>query len=153
MGINLFTIKNNNSKTSFGSGMTPQIMQKIQTCDIADISNKLADKNIKSDFQNNKVVAWCSEKVVNIFEEMNKKFHTTLSLPNEIKVEDFNNLKNECDNFIGLCNYFPSKIYKNSNEIISGKSVFFNSFDTKRANASQNIAKYYDWNNINDTSD
>ena len=51
--------------------MTNKMANEIQTADVFKISNNLAKKGIDSEFQGNKVIAWCSNKVVEIFENIN----------------------------------------------------------------------------------
>src|SRR5574344_1189951 len=158
MKISLFTQNRNLPKSSknvsFEGGMTPEIMNQIQKTDILDITKRLEDKNIQTDFKNNKVIAWSCNKIIDIYEQIYKKFKIKMALPTEIHVENFEDLKNENEiNDIGLCLFFPSKIYKNSDNITQGESIFFNTMNKARSTAAQEAKRFYDWNNIDEISD
>ena len=155
MKVTLYTNNNhqsNNNKIPFKSGMTPQIMKQIQNCDVTEISKKLADKDIITDFNGNKVVAWCCDKIVDIFGQIKKKSGVNLALPKEIHVENFDNLK-VYKKALGFCTVFASEVYLNKDDISQGRSIFFNSLESEKAQAPENLKKYYDWNNINELSD
>lgn len=112
---------------AFGSGLTPKMMREIQRTDILEVTNRLAKKGIPCDFNDNKIIAWCSDKTVEIFEQLNKKYKLNLALPKGIYVEDFYRLNVENPNALGTCNMLPSKLRKNSNEITPSRVIFFNS--------------------------
>lgn len=118
--------KTQSQKLSFGGGLTAKMVQEIQQADVLEISNRLAQKGIPTDFKGNKVVAWCCDKTVSLFQQFNKKFGTRLALPKGIYVEDFKNL-NDNPNAFGTCNLLPSQLRKNSPKRISEKTIFFNS--------------------------
>lgn len=112
---------------SFGAGLTPELKQQIENCDVTEISGKLSQEGINSDFKDNKVVAWCADKAVQIFEELNKKYQLGLVLPKAVIVEDFSNLNVEDPEMFGLCNWFNSRLIKNSQEVVPQRALFFNS--------------------------
>lgn len=132
--MKVFTISNSNNsspptkghKIAFEAGLTNQIMQEIQNADVLVISNKLAQRGINTDFKGNKIIAWCCNKTVEILDTINKNFKQKLALPEGIFVEDFKNL-NDNPTAIGTCNMLPSRLKKNSDEIILEKVIFFNS--------------------------
>lgn len=138
---------------TFGAGLTLKAMQEIQQADVLDISKKLAKKGISTDFKGNKVIAWCCNKTIDIFEQFNKKFKTNLSLPKGIYVEDFSKLHVDGKNAFGLCNFFPTRLVKNSDEIVPSRTIYFNNFEQNKTNLSPLKQWLYNWNNINETSD
>ena len=79
-------------------------MQEIQRADILEISSRLAKKGIPTDFKGNKIIAWCCDKTIEIFEQINQKFKTNLSLPKGIFVENFQSLNVDTPNMYGFCN-------------------------------------------------
>jgi len=154
-----FYFQNNNSvnpqnkKISFGAGLTPQIMKEIQKVDVAEISKKLAQKGIPTDFRGNKIIAWCCDKTIEIFEKLNKKYKTSLSLPKGIFVENFEELNLDSQNKYGFCNLLPTKLRRNSGEIVPSRVVFFNSFETARNQAKSGVNWTNDWNHIDIIAD
>lgn len=141
----LFSFQNKNSSNpqnknlKFGAGLTPKMIKEIQQVDVLDISSKLARKGIPSDFQDNKIIAWCSQKTVDIFEQFNEKYKMKLALPKGIFVEDFNKLNVENPNALGTCNMQPAKLKKHSNEETPPLVIFYNSL--------------HNWENINKIAD
>lgn len=125
-------IQNTNTNLIFQAGLTKQMKQEIQSCDVSKISHEFAKYGIPTDFKENKVVAWCCLKSL----EINKTLK--LNFPNIIKVEDFSKLDAN-ENAIGFCNVAPTELYLNSNSIVKENSVFFN----------QN----YDWENLDENAD
>jgi len=137
---------------SFEAGLTPKMMQEIQRADILEISSRLAQKDIPTDFQGNKVVAWCSEKTVGIIQNLNERFGLKLALPKGIYVEDFGRLKVDNNKMTGFCNLLPKRLKKESSETPE-MTVFFNTFETARQNTPQSLHWLYDWNNVNELAD
>lgn len=137
---------------AFGAGLTPKMMQEIQQVDVLEISKKLAKKGIPTDFNGNKVIAWCCDKTVEIFEQLNKKFGQKLALPKGIFVEDFGKLNVEKPDYISFSNFAPTKLKKDSEEIISPMSLFFNTFETFKKDVDNKHLWFYDWNNIDEIS-
>lgn len=115
------------NKITFGAGWNAKVEEEIRTCNIAEISQKLAKLGIESDFKDNKVVAWCCEKVANIYNQLNEKYKLDLDLPKCIFVEDFSDVINYESNIASLCYWVPSKCLKNSERIFPEKTLFFNS--------------------------
>lgn len=142
-----------NNNVNFGAGLTPRMIQEIQNTDILEISKNLVRKGIPTDFKGNKIVAWCSSKTVDIFEQLNKKYNLQLAFPKGIYVSDFFDLNIENQTAFGFCNLFPTELKKNSVETIPSRTVFFNSFETLRNKMPKVIQNGFDWNNINDISD
>ncbi len=154
MRINNQKSYQNTNSINFSAGMTQKIALQIQNTDTFKISNDLAKKGIDSDFKGNKTVAWCSNKVVEIFEQINNLFGEKIKLPKGIYVEDFGKLNIQSKGTVlGLCNFFPAKLYKNSDKILNGNVVLFNTFETEMKNSSQNLKQYFNWDNINEISD
>lgn len=141
----IFSFQKNNSSTPqkqnvvFGAGLTPKMMQEIQRTDVLEISRKLAQKGIPNDFKDNKVIAWCSNKIIAIFELLNKKYKLKLALPEGIYVEDFKLLKEQDPNALGTCNMLPTKLKTYSDEVIQPRTVFFNNL--------------HNWENIDQIAD
>jgi len=138
---------------SFEAGLTPKMMQEIQRADVLEISDILAKRGIPTDFQGNKVVAWCSEKTVGIIQNLNERFGLKLALPNGIYVEDFGRLKVDNPKMTGFCNLRPAMLKKNSCEAVPEMTVFFNTFETARKSIPQPLHWFYDWNNVNELAD
>ena len=88
------TLKNNNN-IKFEAGLTKQIMSEINQCSIPAIENSFAAKNITTNFDNNKIVAWCAAKCMEIIETLNKKYR--LNLPIQLVQQDFLNEQNSSD--------------------------------------------------------
>jgi hypothetical protein len=130
-----------NKKTNlfFGAGLNAKVTEQIAKCDVSEISRSLKKIGIDTDFNDNKVVAWCCSTVLGIFQNLNKKYKLNLKLPKNIYVEDFSKLNIDNPEFIGFCNWFPSTIVKNSNKIFSEETLFFN--------------KNFKWENIDKYSD
>jgi len=114
---------------------------------------KLAKKGIESNFKDNKVIVWCCNKTVEIFEELNKKYKLKLALPKGIFVEDFTKLDIDNKDMYGLCNWFPSRIIKDSSKVFPERTVFFNSFNKKLSIVSKNNRWLYQWQNIDAITD
>lgn len=154
-----FSLQNNNSmgtlkpQITFGAGLTPKMLQEIHQTDALEISNRLAKQGIPTDFQGNKVIAWCCYKTIGIFEQLNKNFRMHLALPEGIYVEDFEKLNVEKNSLAGFCNLVPSRLKKNSNDKIPDKTLFFNTFETIAQMTDPNIKWIYDWENINEIAD
>ena len=113
-----------NSKINFGAGWSVQIEKEIEKCNISQITDTFNKQGITTDFKDNKVVAWCSLKTLQIFNELNRKYKLKLALPKAIYVEDFSKLK----------------------EQNSERTVLFNSFES---NKRIDTGDEYDWQNIN----
>lgn len=138
MKINLNTQSYKND-VWFEADLTPKMLQEIQQSDILNIANRLVKKDIQNDFRDNKVVAWCCDKTVQIFEQLNKEFGQKLALPKGIYVENFKNLNVENPLLLGTCNLKLSELRKNSDEAIPSRTLFFNSI--------------HNWDNIDSISD
>lgn len=158
MQIAFSSQKNNNFnppkyQVDFGAGFTHKMVEEIQSADVLEISNRLAKKGINTNFNGNKVVAWCGSKTVEIFEQLNKRFGTHLALPDGIYVEDFDKLNIPQKTLASFCNLAPSNLRKNSNDIVPAKTLFFNTFETVAQSASQNTKWIYNWENIDEIAD
>lgn len=130
----------NNFSINHKAGMTKKIQTEINSCDITRISHEFSRNKINTDFKNNKIIAWCSFKSLEIIIELNKRFQLNLPLPKAIFVENFDKLRLQIDpNAIGLCNVAPTLLFKDSNLIIPEKTIVFNSDDSY-------------WNNLDDES-
>lgn len=140
-----FSFQNNNvlqpqkPKMAFGAGLTQKMIQEIRQTDTLKISGKFAQKGIPTDFKGNKVIAWCCHKTAELIEQINNKFGTNLSLPRGIFVENFDDLKVDDSEMTGFCNLAPTKLHKNSDEIVPSRTVFFNAL--------------HDWRYIDSISD
>lgn len=124
----------NNTTTTFQSGLTKQMSQEIEHIRPELISAEFKRYGIPTDFKNNKVISWCALKCVNLIQALNKKYGLGLGLPNGIFVEDFYRLDiTSPDCKFGFCNLFPTKLYKNNSSIIPEKTLFFNEVIGKNA--------------------
>lgn len=128
-----FSEQNNNQikkipqMINFGAGLTPKMMQEINKTDVIAISNKLAQKGIPNDFKSNKVLAWCCDKTIDVFEQLNQRFRLNLALPQGIYVEDFRKLNVEDSQMYGFCNLAPFELRKGFSEDVPSRVLFFNS--------------------------
>ena len=145
------SLNNRKQKLTFKAGLSAKFVQEIANVDTIEVSNRLAKKGIPTDFKGNKVIAWCSEKAIEIFQQLNEQFNLKLTMPKGIYVEDFDNLN--ADTIYGFCNLAPTKLKKNSNEIIPSRTVFFNTFETTKKQCPSEIQWLYDWNNVNEIAD
>jgi len=136
-------ISSQKQKFSFGSGWNPRISEAIKNCDVEQITEEMTRMDIETDFADNKVVAWCSNQVVKIFEHLNDRFSLKFDLPKGIFVEDFSklNIKPNEMRMHGFCNWLPAYVLKESDKVFHERTLFFNSFHGQR-----NI---YKWENIN----
>lgn len=135
-------------KPSFKAGLTKQIKQDINNCDIYKISNKLEHLGIKNDFKDNKTIAWCSLQCIKLIAKINKTYHTSLTLPKGIFVEDFNKLNINRKDALGFINFLPTTLYNNKKDITSEKTIFFNEFKEMNYKNGNKI-----WNNIDGVAD
>ena len=103
-------IQSNHNSITFNAGLTSKMKSEIAHCDINKITKELAKSGISADFKNNKAVAWCSIKGIEIIKELNKKFNLNLAFPRGIYVEDFNNLLISDKMSAGFYNIEPKKI-------------------------------------------
>ncbi|MCQ2753820.1 MAG: hypothetical protein MJ231_02105 [bacterium] len=114
---------------NFQAGMTAQMRQEIGHCDINKISKEFERHNVQADFKNNKVVAWCSLKCMQIIEAFNNKYGLNLALPNGIFLEDFNKLDTGSDakstHGSHITELYTDQI-KNSDEVTIERKIFFN---------------------------
>lgn len=154
-----FSFQENNSSKSqkqninFGAGLTPKMVQEIKNADVIEISKDLSKKGVDTDFKGNKIIAWCCQKTVNIFEQFNSRFKMNLSLPKGIYVEDFEDLNIKDQNNIGFCNMAPTYLKKNSTEITPAKTLFFNSFQSFIKQVPVKDRWQYDWRYLNKRAD
>ena len=137
------------NNVSFGAGLTPQLSAEIRKINLSQIRYNFAQKGISTNFNDNPIIAWCCNKVLEIIEFINQKYKQKLKLPTGIFVENFENLNIPNINMYGFCNLQPVKLFKKSDKIVPSKVIFFNS--------QENIAKQFhgltDWNFINNLAD
>lgn len=146
-------ISRSNCAVSFGSGLTAKLRGEMLNADIVKISNQFSKKGTEVDFKDNKVIAWCCEQAANIFEQLNKRYNFRLVMPRGIIVEDFQDLKLDNPNMYGFCNWLPTRIYKNTNNIVPEKTLFFNSFESVHDQIPPKIRWERNWENIDNISD
>lgn len=153
---NFNSSKNQHTNVNFEAGLTPKMMQEIQQADVLEISARLAKKGIPTNFKGNRAIAWCSEKALRIIEQLNERFDAKLAMPKGVFVEDFAelNLPDTEKSSYGFCNFRPTKLKKNSDEIVPAETVFFNSFDTFNSQVPPCMRLVaHDWNFINTIAD
>ena len=116
------------NKTTFRAGLTNQIKNEINSCDVRKISHELRNVNIESDFKGNKVVAWCVFRCTKLITEINNKYGLNLALPKGIFVEDFSKLNVNNQDAFGFMNFAPTFLYSDKKIITPEKTIFFNEF-------------------------
>lgn len=119
-------ILRSNKGLYFGAGWTPQIERQIRACNVNEISHNLSKLGIETDFKGNKVIAWCCDKVVSTFSQMNEKYDLKIHLPEGIYVEDFTKLNVSENKSYGICNWLPAYVCKDSDKAFPERTVFFN---------------------------
>lgn len=105
---------------SFKAGLTSQMKREIAGSDVKKISDYLSQQGIPNDFKENKLIAWCSLKCLEIIKKLK------LGLPKGIFVEDFKKLNILNKNADGLLNFAPTKLYSTKDLIVGEKTIFFN---------------------------
>lgn len=143
-----FFVSKNQNNITFKAGLTAKFAKEIQSTNIAKISKKLAKKNIETNFKNNKTIAWCNEKVIDIFQQLNDSFGLKLDMPKGIFVEDFENLNLTDSSIPSFCNLTPTKLKKNSDEIIPSRTIFFNTFESVLKKTSNEKKWLYSWDYV-----
>ena len=155
MLVQIFSIKNKYKKrnVSFGAGMTLDIYKAINRSNINAISDQFANKNISVDFKDNKIIAWCCQKVLETIEQFNERFGLKFSFPNAIIVDDFEklNLERTTEKMFGFCNILPSNLYKYDKKVISQNTLFFNTFEQYNKKQIQ-TSRLILWENIDNIS-
>lgn len=116
-----------NSSMNFGTGWNSKITDEIQNCNVEKISANFSRRNIDTNFKENKVVAWCCEKVTNIFEKLNNKYKINLALPKGIFVEDFSKIDTANNRMFSFCNWFQNPLLNSDPKIFDERTLFFNS--------------------------
>lgn len=117
-----------NQDLSFNAGMTRKIKNEIKYCDIQKISEYMSKEGIKNDFKGNKTIAWSTLKCMQLIQTLNKLYNLKLDLPKGIFVEDFYKLNGVNTNAFGFVNYAPTNLYKDTSQIVSEQTIFFNEF-------------------------
>lgn len=133
---------------NFNAGLSPVMKREIADCDVKKISDTLMKAGIQSDFKNNKFIAWCSLKTVEIIKYLNSVYGLKLSLPKSIIVEDFNRMNIGRKDSYGFYNACPSQLYSNNNGLISENTIFFNSFQNYQTENKNSV-----WDDFNLLSD
>lgn len=122
----------NRAKTpSFKAGLTTKIINEVKSSNVAEIEIALLKKGIKTDFANDKISAFCVNKLVEIFQMINKKFKTNFELPKAVFVEDFQRLDIQNKKLFAFTNLLPAKLKNGSNEVFSEQSIFLNNQNFK----------------------
>lgn len=158
MKVVFFSQQNNFTRSQkqnivFSAGLNAQFAQEIKNADVAEISSRLIQKGIETDFKDNKILAWGSNKIVDIFQQLNEKFNLKLALPRGIFVEDFGKLNINDPQAAGFCNFAPTALFKNSNEPTPPGAVFFNTFETILNYVPAGEKWLYDWGQIDKIMD
>ena len=131
-----------NQNINFKAGLTSQIQREIASSDVRRISSYLFQQGIQNDFKNNKIIAWCSLKCLEIIKKLK------LGLPEGIFVEDFAKPNVLDKDASGLMNFAPTKLYSVNDTVVGEKTIFFNEYkDLNHKNG--NLF----WDNINQVAD
>ncbi len=126
--INIMNVQINKKYTypTFQAGLTSQMKREIAETVPKKVEKELKRLNIPSDFRDNKFLAWASIRCVELINAFNHMYNLNLGLPKGIFVEDFELIESPDKYAMGCCNLLPSKIYKNSDKVVSEKTIFFN---------------------------
>lgn len=116
------------NKATFRAGLTNQIKNEINSCDVRKISHELRNFYIESDFKGNKVIAWCALQCTKLITEINNRYGLNLALPRGIFVEDFSQLNVNNQDAFGFMNFAPTFLHSDKKIITSEKTIFFNEF-------------------------
>lgn len=120
--------RDNYSSIKFQAGLTTQMKLDIVRSDVKKIESEFHKHGMVADFKNNRIVAWCSLKCLEIIKELNRRFGLNLGLPTGVCVEDFSKLHLKHQEACGACNVMPTKLYKNFDVIVPQKAIFFNEY-------------------------
>lgn len=146
-------ITNNFSQTkiqSFSAGLNAEIMKTIKASDINKISDKFVQHSIPVDFKDNKIIAWCCERTLDVIKDLKNKFGINFGLPSGIFVDDFDNMSLEFKQMYGFCNLLPCELYKG--RVIPPKTIFYNTFEHQ--NKQQlNTSKIFSWECLDSIAD
>lgn len=107
----------------FSAGLNRNIIDSAQNCDVNLISGLLHEKGIANNFQGDKVRAFCSMKIIELIDTLNKNFHMGFCYPNAIITGDLARHFGKPDTF-GFCTFTPIK--SKSGFICPEKTIFFN---------------------------
>ena len=140
----------NGNNVSFNGGLNKETLKEIRYVNVDLVSSSLFKDNIITDFQENKIVAWCCQKVVMLIKEINKKYGLNLTLPKGIFVRNFDELNLKQTNMYGFCNMQPVKLFKNKDVYVPSRTLFFNSFENANYFKDE---KFFNWENIDEISD
>ena len=137
-------IQNQNINPNFRAGMTSAMKNEINSVDVSKVSKELLKQGIQTDFKENKMLAWCSLKSVEIINEINKRFGAKLGLPNAIVVDDFSKMNISSDkSSLGFLKLTPTQ---KLNGCTPEKTIFFNNFSNH-----QGYENF--WDNLNEYAD
>lgn len=140
------SIQKNNIR--FNGGITKTIQSEIKSCHPEKVSKELSKLSISSNFKDNKIVAWCCGKSIELLHLLNQKYGLNLPLPSGILVEDFNKLNILDIDAPAFCNHAPTLIYKDSPDVIPHNFIFINEYPTENYKGG-NIF----WDNLDNFSD
>lgn len=140
----------------FRSGLTSNVFSQFSKTNYSNVTSYFQNQNINVDFKHNKAIAFCCMKAYDILQSI-QNFGGHFIKPNQIIVEDFNNLKGNLNDSWGVCNLLPTKLYKNSDKIIPERTILFNSnlmeFNDKRLLEYMNdVAEFQKKENIESSS-
>lgn len=107
----------------FTGGITHNIKRDIYSTNPHRVQYLLSQREINADFRNNRVIAWCCAKTIEILDKLKKPL---FGLPTNIFVKDLNELNWEDQEIYGFTNFLPCRITKNSDEVIPAASIIFN---------------------------
>ena len=122
MNTNLYTQR----KINFTGGLSNKIRTEINNTSPTKLAQVLAKDSIVADFDNNKTIAWCCTKVVELLKKIQKLYGISIKFPNNIFVKDLNTLEYNNSDIYGFTNFLPCKITKNTDEITPAVSIIFN---------------------------
>ena len=146
----------NNNPTNFKAGLTSKMKNEIASCDVCKITNEMKRMGIPANFKDNKVLAWCTLKSIEIIKFLNENYGLKLGLPRGIIVENFNILRNANFESDAFCNAIPTNIYQGDNFVLPENIIFFNEhpeFNYSGGNKFwEKIDEYSDWNYENNTT-
>lgn len=115
----------NIQSTNFQRGLTPQMAKEIASVNTIEISSEFIKNGIPTYFGNNKLIAWCSLKVFQIIQELNKKYNLNLVSPKGIFIDKFENMTVDAKNAFGFTTGTLCRLYKNNDTIFDINTIFF----------------------------
>jgi len=114
---------------NFKAGMNQRVLNEISRVDCVEVQKYLLKNNgINADFANNKVIAWSVAKVVELFSDLQTRYHRPFFAPIQITTESLKSYgkDDEKDFLYGFTNFLPSRLKNDSEQVTPAMSIIFN---------------------------